>query len=307
MTAASREEPASKEELIDLIARELNWPKATTRLHLERIRDDFAGIFGDPVTGILGGLQRPSQHRDSFREIERTFREAGKAALQAPQEIEWLPSKLSVEPRKFEWAKLDSDGWQFQGFEYAAPEFKGWQFEGRIRDGLELMLFCTAVSEAAKQAADRLEKAGLHPPSTTPAEKAIARYALVLLNGPFFAEKKFQQHRTIAQYVWAKWPQLSRKFRGKHSTFQKLRRKRWRQLVALGFDPKKKMQDRPLNPVLPRPTVEQYEPPKGIRTRFPRGQYHQLTALVFGYVTGEHREPDSFETACREARNELGL
>jgi hypothetical protein len=79
MTAA-REAPASKKELIKSVADELGWSKATTRLHLERIRDDFNGVFGDRIDRRTGlsrfdeydqtPTETPTQQRDRFRDIE---------------------------------------------------------------------------------------------------------------------------------------------------------------------------------------------------------------------------------------------
>jgi hypothetical protein len=170
--------PASKDELVKAIADELGWSTATTRLHLERIREDFGGIFGDldidctavnraAVSGKIewtfGDQETSTQQRDKFREIEQWCQEAAKRVGKAPQEIKWLPQKLGLAPRKFDWTEL---------------EFKGWQFEGQIRDELELIMIFLAVSEAAKQAADKLERLGLRTPGTIPEKKAIARLVL---------------------------------------------------------------------------------------------------------------------------------
>jgi hypothetical protein len=248
MTAANSEAPFTKEELIELIARVLGWSEATTRLHLERIRDDFAGVFDDHQT--------LTQQRDRFRDIELACRDAAVAIGHAPQEVDWLPVKIQLGDRQFEFRGSPT--------EYSASSW--------------------ALSQAAKQAADRLELMGLYSEGTISKEKAIARCVWQLMGGPYIAEKTSKPHRTAADYVKDRWAKLSQRFRKIYNRLQALRRK----------------------PTLPAPAVDQYVAPAPQKPpRFPRGQYRTVTALVYEYVTGEHREAESFETACREVRKEL--
>jgi hypothetical protein len=265
--------PASKDELVWQIADELGWSKATTRLHLERIREDFNGVFRDHET--------LTQQRNRLREIERACPDGAAAVGHAPQEVDWLPKKFSLrDPRS--------------GVER--------QFEIRITP-TEYSAISWAYAEAAKQAADKLQ-AGLRHESTIAEEKAIARAVWLMMGGPVIAEPELRQYRTNAEYLAANWARLSRRFRGTYSKLQKVRRKRWRQLLRLGRRREKYMQARPLNPILPRPADDQYVPPAPVRERFPWGKYLTITALTYEYVTGEHRDADSFATACREARKE---
>jgi hypothetical protein len=264
--------PASKDELVELIARELDWPEATTRLHLERIRDDFKGIFGDRIDRRAGlshfseydqsPTETLAQQRDRFREIERACKEAAAAISHAPQEFDWLPKNLSLrDPRS--------------GVKR--------QFEVPLTP-IEYSAISWAYSEAGKQAADRLEQAGLRSEGTIAEQKAIARSVWLLMGGPYIVEQADKPHRTAADYVTTHWAKLSSQFRETYNRLQALRCK----------------------PILPAPAVDQYVAPTPQKPRrFPRGKYLSLTALVFEYVTDEHREADSFETACRDVREEL--
>jgi hypothetical protein len=272
MTTANREEPASKEELIQSVADELSWSKAMTRLHLERIRDDFNGIFGDRIDRRTGlsrfdeddqtQTETPTQQRNRFREIERACQDAAVAVGHAPQGVDWLPKKLSLrDPR----SGVDR------------------QFEVRLTP-IEYSAISWAYSQAAKQAADELELMGLRSEGTISKEKAIARSVWQLMGGPYIVEQADKPHRTAADYVTTHWAKLSSRFRETYNRLQALRRK----------------------PTLPVPAVDQYvSPVPAQKPRFPRGKYLTVTALVYEYVTGEHREADSFETACREVREEL--
>jgi hypothetical protein len=295
MTAANREVPASKEELIQSVADELGWSKAMTRLHLERIRDDFNGRFGDridPRTGLsrfheddLSPTETLTRQRDQFLDVERACQAAAAAVSRAPQEVDWLPAKLHLRDSR-------------SGVER--------QFEVQLTP-LDYSGVSWAYAEAAKQAADKLEQAGLRREGYHPEEKAIAVHAWTLMHGPFIPEpgRKLQQRRTNAEYVAANWARLSRKFRGAYSRLQKLRRKRWRQLLRLGRRREKYMQARPLNPVLPRPVVDQYVPPIPKPTRFPRERHRNVTAWLFEYLTDVHKEPDDFTNICDEVRKEF--
>jgi hypothetical protein len=249
------DEAASKDELVELIAEELGWSKVTTRLHLERIRDDFNGIFGDRI-------DRRTDLRDRFREIERACRKAAAAVAHAPQEVDWLPAKLRLRnPRS--------------GVER--------QFEVRLTP-LDYSGVSWAYAEAAKQAADKLEQAALRCESTIAEEKAIAGYVWPLMHGPYITERTSKPYRTAADYVIANWAKLSPEFRKAHN----------RLLEARGES------------LIPEPLTDEYVPPApGWPPRFLRGKYLTVTALVFEYVTDEHREADSFEFACREVRKEF--
>jgi hypothetical protein len=272
MTAA--EEAASKEELVELIAKELDWPQATTRLrlHLERIRDDFNGVFGDRIdrrTGLsrfdesdVTPTETLTQQRDRFRDIEQACKEAAAAVGHALREVDWLPEKFHLRDPRSDVER---------------------QFEVPLTLN-EYSAISWAYSEAAKRAADKLQ-AGLRSESTIAEEKATARSVWLLMGGPYIVEQVDKPHRTaVADYVTAHWAKLSPRFRKIYNRLQTRRRK----------------------PALPAPAVDQYVAPTPQKPpRFPRGKYLNVTALVYEYVTGEHREADSFETACREVREEL--
>jgi hypothetical protein len=272
MTTANGEEPATKEELIQQVADELGWSKTTTRLHLEKIRDDFNGIFGDRIDRRTGlsrfdeddktPTETPTQQRNRFREMGRACQAAAEAVAHAPQEIDWLPAKFDLrDPRS--------------GVER--------EFEVRLTP-VEYSAISWAYSEAAKQAADKLEQAGLRSEGTIPKEKAIARCVWLLMGGPYIAETTSEPHRTAADYVKDHWAKLSPRFREIYNWLQAL----------LG------------KPTLPAPAVDQYVAPAPQKPpRFPREKYLTVTELVYEYVTHEHREVDSFETACREVRKEF--
>jgi hypothetical protein len=291
--------PASKNQLVEKLAKELDWPEATTCLHLEWIRDDFAGIFGDRITLTL--------QRDRFREIERAWREAAATVRHAPQEVQggasppgwvawlppgsaslavlsyfyagasgWLPSKLGLEPRKSGWPDWRADPSGGQDL-----SFKGWQFEGRIRDDLELIMFGLAVSEAAKHAADKLEQAGLRREGYHPEEKEVARYAWMLLCGRFL-EQKFQQSRTSAKYIVANWAKLSPRYREKYNRLRQARKQA----------------------PLPEPTIDEYAPPVPIpKPRFSRRRHRDVAALLYRFLT--NRESKSLASVCDEVRKEF--
>jgi hypothetical protein len=271
MTTVNGEEPASKEELIQSVADQLGWLKATTRLHLERIRDDFKGIFGDRIdrrTGLSrfseydqSPTETLTQQRERFREIERVCKAAA-AVSHAPQEVDWLPKKLSLrDPRS--------------GVER--------QFEVPLTP-IEYSAISWAYSEAGKQAAEKLEQAGVRSESTIAEEKAIARYVLPLMHGPYITEETSKPYRTTTDYVAANWAKLAPEFRKAHN----------RLLEARGES------------LIPEPLTDEYLPPApGRPPRFPLGKYLTVTALVYEYVTDEHREADSFEFACREVRKEF--
>jgi hypothetical protein len=77
-------------------------------------------------------------------------------------------------------------------------------------------------------------------------------------------------------------------------------------LLRLGRRREKYMQARPLNPVLPRPAVDQYVPPiPAPKPRFPRQRHLNVTAWLFEYVTGVHKESDDFAYVCDEVRKEF--
>jgi hypothetical protein len=55
---------------------------------------------------------------------------------------------------------------------------------------------------------------------------------------------------------------------------------------------------------IPEPVIDLYKPPK--KPRFPWSKYLTITALFHEYVTGERKEPEGFETACRKVLKETG-
>jgi hypothetical protein len=158
--------------------------------------------------------------------------------------------------------------------------------KARLGPATELMMLAAGVSELGKLAADMLEHAGLRREGYYPEEKWIAVYARRLIEGPFVAEQEFQQLRTNAEFVAANWEHLSPVFRAIHN---RLRQRRG-------------------EPPIPEPVVDQHVPPAPIpKPRFRRGKYLTITAFLYEYLTGEHRESDSFAAVCDAVQGEFGL
>ena len=324
MTEAA-DEAASRGELAGLIAGELGHATDSKSIRA-RLREYLIAAV-DP--------EDPEQQRERLRAIERDCLKAAKSVWLAPQEVDWFPKGIAASSasaltrdritalfadnirtaeqsgnrratdflrqqlKKFESGTLKLEQ------EKVEPREKGEPLVQAVIGPSELSLLLNEVSKAAGQAADRL------PPKRRargiPQEEMVAHYGWLLLQEfyrrPASGDKsKSRLHRTAAEtkrlsvvlraahdrladhldYIKANWPKLSPAFRAAHN----------RMLVKGGKQP------------IPEPVTDLYKPPK--RSRFPWSKYLTVTALFYEYVTGEHKEPESFDTACRKVLKATG-
>jgi hypothetical protein len=312
---------ASKDELAGVIAGELGHATNSESIRARLREYLIAAVYPEDL----------EQQREQFRMIEQTCLKAAKAMWSAPQELDWFPKGIAASSapaltrdritalfaddiRKAERAgnrrTTDFLRRRLRKFERSGTlKLEQEKVEPLVQAVIgpsELSLLLNEVSKAAGQAADRL------PPKRRargiPKEDLAAHYSWLLLQ-EFYRrpasgdESKSRSHRRTAaetkrlsvalravhdrfadhlDYVRANWPKLPPVFRAAHN----------RMLVKRGIQP------------IPEPVIDLYEPPK--KPRFPWSKYLTVTGLFYEYVTGERKEPESFDTACRKVLKETG-
>jgi hypothetical protein len=310
MTKAA--DAASKDELAGLIAGELGHATDSEFIRARLREYLLAAVYPEDS----------EQQREQLRAIEQNCLKAAKSVWSAPQELDWFPKDVAVSSaptltrdritalfadniRKAERAgnrrATDFLRRQLRKFESGTLKLEQEKVEPLVQAVIgpsELSLLLNEVSKAAGQAAARL------PPKrrarAIPQESLGAQYGWLLIQEfyqrPGSGDESTAETKALStalravhyrledhfDYVKANWAKWSPGFRATHNKMLKQRDKQ----------------------PIPEPAVDLYKPPK--KLRFPWSKYLTVTALFHEYVTGEHKEAESFDTACRKVLKATG-
>jgi hypothetical protein len=308
-------EAVSKDELADAIAGEFGHAKAPEFLRKRLEQYYFAAV--DP--------EDPEQQRERLRTIERDCLKAAEAVWLAPQELDWFPKGIATSSapaltrdritalfadniRKAEQAGnrrlIDFLRMHFKKFENSRTlKLEQKKIEPLIQAVMgpsELALLFNQVSQAAGQAADALPKRRARG---IPQEDLAAHYGWLLIQEFYRGsgdESKRRSPRIVAETKSAALRAVHDRLEA-HFDYIKVNWAKWSPGFRAAHN--KMLKERDKQPI-PEPATDLYKPPK--KPRFPWSKHLTVTALFYEYVTGERKEPESFDTACRKVLKETG-
>jgi hypothetical protein len=274
---------AGKEELADMIARELD-PNATAitqarvREQCEECKQEFYAYF---LAGTIDKKGRRvwanvKSQRAQLKAIKDTFEAAAQAVGQEPQERDWRPNPALLLARFID--RFVEQG----GDRTAAEKFKAavaWFDLLSIRS-TDLSALLWAWSLLAGADAQQLKPSA----RSIPKQEFLAHWALLFMHD-FAPELALTpgpgrplESRTITEYIVTHWSRLSPAFRTAHNQL----------LLARGL------------PAIPEPKIDEFVAPTPAQKReFPWGKYLSVTGLLAQYVVGPNAM--KFETACGKA------